>query len=107
MIEADGTYVSSRRAGIRGRGPESKTIVFGMLQRKGNISAKVVPNTKRKFLKPLNTNNGEKGRYSPTGESATYNVLRESSYKHGAVQHSLTIYVDVIHHVNDIEGVWN
>jgi hypothetical protein len=67
VIEADGTYIGRRRAGIRGRGTESKTIVFGMLQRKGNISAKIVPNTKHKFLKPLNTNNGEKGRYSLQG----------------------------------------
>jgi transposase-like protein len=50
---------------------------------------------------------GKKVDIVSTGESATYNALRESSYKHGAVQHSLTIYVDVIHHVNDIKGVWN
>ena len=49
-VEIDETYIGGQRAGLRGRGAANKTIVFGMMQRKGQVMTKVVPNCKRKTL---------------------------------------------------------
>jgi transposase-like protein len=52
-VEVDETYVGGRRkGGQRGRGAAHKTVVFGMLERGGQVMTKVVPNAKRKTLEP-------------------------------------------------------
>lgn len=67
-VEADETYVGGRREGKRGRGAEGKTILFGMVERKGDIITEVVPNTKGKTLKPLIAENVEEGSTVHTDE---------------------------------------
>ena len=43
-VEVDETYVGGKRSGgKRGRGAPGKTVVFGMLERDGDVMAKVVP----------------------------------------------------------------
>ena len=37
-----------RKGGKRGRGAPGKTVVFGMLERDGDIMTKVVPNVRKK-----------------------------------------------------------
>ena len=50
-VEADETYVGGKRSGgKRGRGAPNKTIVFGMLERGGDIMANVVPNVRKLTL---------------------------------------------------------
>ena len=52
-IEADETYVGGRTTGgKRGRGAPNKTVVFGMLERDGDVMANVVPNVRKKTLQP-------------------------------------------------------
>lgn len=51
-VEVDETYIGGRRHGKRGRGAEGKSKVFGMVQRKGNVIAKLVPDVKSKTLLP-------------------------------------------------------
>ncbi len=46
-VEIDETYVGGKRKGKRGRGAEGKTPVLGMVQRKGELKAIAVPDTKR------------------------------------------------------------
>ena len=41
-VEVDETYIGGRAKGTRGRGAKNKTIVAGVLERNGNIKAKVV-----------------------------------------------------------------
>ena len=67
-IEADETYIGGKRSGgKRGRGAPGKTVVFGMLERDGDIMMKVVPNVRQKTLQPIIKENGEKGiRSTPT-----------------------------------------
>ena len=38
-VEVDETYIGGKRQGKRGCGAEGKSVVFGMAQRKGNVSA--------------------------------------------------------------------
>jgi transposase-like protein len=60
-VEVDETYIGGRRAGVRGRGAANKTIVFGMLQRKGQVMTKIVPNV----ANPSFANRVKKLRFSP------------------------------------------
>ncbi len=50
IIEADETYVGGKRSGKRGRGSDNKTVVFGMIEKNGNVMTKVVPDAKGKTL---------------------------------------------------------
>ena len=53
-VEADETYIGGRTTGgKRGRGAPNKTVVFGMLERDGDVMAKVVPNVRKKTLQPI------------------------------------------------------
>ena len=52
-VEVDETYVGGKRSGgKRGRGAPGKSIVFGILERDGELYTKVVPNIRAKTLIP-------------------------------------------------------
>ena len=67
-IEADETYVGGRTTGgKRGRGAPNKTVVFGMVERGGDVMANVVPNVRKRTLHPIIAGNVELGaRSTPT-----------------------------------------
>ena len=67
-VEADETYIGGKTTGgKRGRGAPNKTVVFGMLERDGDVMAKVVPDVKMRTLHPIVTENVEPGaRSTPT-----------------------------------------
>ncbi len=44
QIEADEAYFGGKRKGNRGRGAKNKTIVFGILKRKGKVHVEIVTN---------------------------------------------------------------
>jgi transposase-like protein len=46
-IEVDECYIGGKRPGKRGRGADGKTVVFGMIQRNGEVMTKVVDNAQR------------------------------------------------------------
>ena len=53
-VEADETYVGGKRpGGKRGRGAPNKTVVFGMLERGGDVMTKVVPDVRKRTLQPI------------------------------------------------------
>ena len=45
-VEVDETYIGGKKQGKRGRGADGKTILFGILDRDGNVMVKVVPGLK-------------------------------------------------------------
>ena len=49
-VEVDETYVGGKHSGKRGRGAEGKTVVVGMVERKGNARVVVTPDVKAKTL---------------------------------------------------------
>lgn len=106
-IEVDETYVGGRRPGIRGRGAKGKTIVFGMLERDGAVKGVVVPDVKRKTLRPIIEQNVASGSVISSDELRSYGKLSATGYTHGTVQHGAHQYVAGIHHVNGIEGFWS
>jgi transposase-like protein len=106
-FEADETYIGGKRQGKRGRGAESKTPVFGVVERKINVSAFTTKDLKGMSVYPL-----IKERVSPdstiyTDEYNIYDNLSKQGYNHERVQHNLKIYVVGKAHTNTIEGFWS
>ena len=106
-VEADETYVGGKRkGGKRGRGAPGKTVVFGMLERDGDIMTKVVPNVRKKTLQPIIKKNVENGSTVHTDELKSYTGLSKAGFEHETVNHGAGEYVDGDCHVNGIEGFW-
>ena len=106
-VEADETYIGGKTTGgKRGRGAPNKTVVFGMLERDGDVMAKVVPNVRMKTLQPIIEENVVAGSTVHTDELKSYNGLSKAGFEHETVNHSAGEYVDGECHVNGIEGFW-
>ena len=106
-VEVDETYIGGKRPGKRGRGAAGKTVVFGMLERDGDVMTKVVPDAKTKTLNPIIESNVEKASTISSDEWHAYKNLSKQGYQHGTVEHGKEEYVNGIHHVNSIEGFWS
>lgn len=75
-VEIDETYVGGKSHGMGcGRGTKNKTIVFGMLQRDGQVMTKIIPNCKKKTLHPIIEENVQKGSTTHTDEFVSYGGL--------------------------------
>ena len=106
-IEADETYVGGRTTGgKRGRGAPNKTIVFGMLERDGDVMANVVQNIRKLTLQAFIAENVEPGSTVHTDELKSYGGLAKVGYTHQTVNHGSGEYVRGPSHVNGIEGFW-
>ena len=106
-VEIDETYIGGRSHGKRGRGAEGKTPVFGIAQRKGNVSATATNNLKIATVYPI-----IKERVMPetmvyTDEFLIYNGLRKQGYAHKRVHHASKVWVVGDAHTNTIEGFWS
>ncbi len=106
-VEADETMIGGRRHGKRGRGASGKTVVFGMLERKGDVITRVVENVRRATLEPHIVANVRSGSTVSTDEWWGYAKLARFGYKHGAVNHAKEEWVNGIHHTQGIEGFWS
>lgn len=113
-IEADETYIggkaenmhkSKRERKVRGRGGVGKAIVMGILERKGDVRAKLIPDTSKDTLLPIIANNVEQGATVYTDANPSYNELSEA-YKHEFVDHAIE-YVRGRVHTNGIENYWS
>ncbi|MGB4100516.1 MAG: IS1595 family transposase [Alphaproteobacteria bacterium] len=111
-VELDEAYVGGYRPGKRGRGAAGKTIVMGLIERGGNMTAEVIPNVKTETLRGVVLRNVAPGTTVSTDELPAYNLLESDGYKHGTVLHGAKEYVrydyrtDATHHTNSVEGFW-
>ena len=107
-IEVDETYVGGKRSGgKRGRGAPGKTIVFGMVERDGEMITRVVPNVRRDTLEAHILENVAHGSQISSDELSSYAKLARHGYKHGAVNHSADEWARGNIHVNTAEGFWS
>lgn len=106
-VEIDETYVGGKKEGKRGRGAAGKTVVFGMMQRNGDVMTKVVENVKRSTLQPIIKENVEEGSTVHTDELTSYKTLGKEGYEHKTVNHGRGEYVRDDIHVNSLEGYWS
>ena len=106
-VEADETYIGGKRSGgKRGRGAPNKTVAFGMLERDGDVMANVVPNVRKRILKPIVIENGKLGSTNQTDELRSYRGLDRAGFRHETVIHGAGEYLSGPSHVNGIEGFW-
>lgn len=108
IVELDETYVGGKGGNNkRGRGSENKTPVFGMVERKGAIKARVTVDTKRKTVMPIIRQNVTIGTEIMTDEYLPYKSLIKEGYNHQTVTHGAREYVRGNVHTNTLEGFWS
>jgi transposase-like protein len=107
-VEVDETMVGGKRSGgKRGRGAPGKTVVFGMVERDGDMITRVVRNVKRKTLEAHILENVSRGSRISSDELKSYAKLSRHGYEHGAVCHSADEWARGDIHVNTAEGFWS
>jgi transposase len=106
-VEIDETYVGGKRHGKAGRGAAGKTIVLGMIQRKGGISAIKVKDIKRDTITPIIKKRvtGKSSIY--TDECSSYGELKNQGYRHHKSINHKEKWVSGKVHINSIEGFWS
>lgn len=114
-VEADETYIggkaknkhfNKKTKGTQGRSTKDKTVIFGLIERSGNLIAKKVNDVSGKTLKPIIYKHVKKGSILSTDEWKAYKGLNDN-YNHILVYHSLKEYVKFMAHTNNIECFWS
>lgn len=106
-VEVDETYVGGKARGKRGRGASNKSVVFGMLQRQGEVMTKIIQNAKRKTIESHILENIRNGSTISSDEWHAYTKLANKGYKHIAVNHGDEQWAIGVHHTNSLEGYWS
>ncbi|GGC24414.1 DDE transposase [Novosphingobium marinum] len=106
-VEIDETFIGGEVQG-RGHGyTGNKTLVFGMMQRNGNIITRVVPNRRRGSLLPHVTANVLPYTEVHSDQHTSYTGLEGvNGYWHKSVNHDEKEYARGHVTVNGIEGFW-
>ena len=105
-LELDESYFGGKRKGNRGRGAFNKTIVFGILERKGKIYLKIVENVSKEKLMKAIEKKTKKGSVFYTDGFKSYNSLSQFG-KHNIIKHSKDEFAKGHNHINGIEGFWS
>ena len=105
-VEIDESYFGGKRKGQRGRGAKNKTIVFGILERKGKIYTKIVENVSAETLMGEIKNKTKKGSVFYTDGWKSYTSLEQYG-KHNIIRHDKDEFVENHNHINGIEGFWS
>jgi len=105
-LELDESYFGGKRKGNRGRGANNKAIVFGILERKGQVFTKIVENVSKETLMNEIKNKTLKGSVFYTDGWKSYNSLEQYG-KHNIIKHDEDKFADNHNHINGIEGFWS
>jgi transposase-like protein len=109
QVEVDETYIGGKHSGTQGRGASGKSVVMGMVERKGNAITQIVPDVKSKTLLPIIERGVAKENKTVvyTDEFPSYHNLEKLGYAHEIVQHAAKQYVYGKAHVNTVESLWS
>ncbi|WP_425990822.1 IS1595 family transposase [Afipia sp. DC4300-2b1] len=103
-VEVDETFIG----GVDSGKPDDKSVVFGILERGGDVVTRHVIDRTAKTLVPHVVNFVKKGSRVHTDELSSYRSLTERhGYDHETVDHSAKEYVRGDVHTNGIESFWS
>ncbi|MDI9633613.1 MAG: IS1595 family transposase [Methanolinea sp.] len=105
-LEADEAYFGGKRKGNRGRGAAGKTILFGILERKGKISVSIVKDVSAESLMTETVKRVRRGSIVYTDKWAGYDSLMFCGYKHLNIDHRYKFKSGKVY-INGIEGFWS
>jgi len=114
-VEVDETFIGGkarnmhphvRARKIKGTGLSGKAIVAGVLERGGNVTATVIPDTRRATLHGHVEARVAKGASVYTDKFASYDGLAKLGYAHETIDHAEK-YVDGQIHTNGLENFWS
>jgi len=104
-IEIDESYFGGKRKGNRGRGAFNKQVVFGILERGGEVRTVLVKDVSAKTLLKEIRKNTQKGCVYYTDNFRSYNSLSRFG-KHNKICHENSFAIGK-NHINGIEGFWS
>jgi transposase-like protein len=113
-VEIDGTFVGGKiknmhksklPKGVAFQGGKNKTVVLGMLERGGNVKARVIDDSRKPHVDPVVTASVDAGSHIITDEFSVYPHL-STPYYHEVINH-LEGYVRGHIHTNGIENFWS
>lgn len=102
IVEADKAFIGGKDK----RGQDDKSIVFGMVERGGEILTRVVAGRGEYYVVPHILANVRMGSRITTDTAGAFRKLAEEGYRHGTVNHAAGEYVRGLVHTNTIEGFW-
>lgn len=105
-LEADESYFGGKRKGKRGRGSRNKTMVFGILERGGKVSASIVTDASAISLMQETVKKVRRGSIVYTDKWRGYNSLRFCGYRHLNIDHRYKFTNGKVY-INGVEGFWS
>lgn len=106
IVETDETYIGGRNKGA-GSNFANKEVVFGLIERDGNVKAEHVKSAGARVLLPRIHNGVEYGTTIYSDQAQVYKTLHRIGYYHDSVNHSIGEYGRGLVHTNTIEGFWS
>ena len=106
VVEADETFVGGEARGAGSGFKKNKTIVFGMVERGGDVVTQIVPSRHAARLVPHMQRHIVPGSEVHTDEFGSYDNLAIKGFDHKRVNHRAGEYVREGVGVNTIEGFW-
>lgn len=108
-VEVDESLYGGVQKYGAGRKPrDNKSIMMGMVERKGRVVARIIPDTKGETLKSVVHQYVLPGTTVYTDEWYGYNTLGEKRvYTHRRIKHASKVYVQGDVHTQTIEGFWS
>ena len=105
IVEADETYIGGRKRG-KDISVQDKEIIFGMVERQGNVKAAHVRSAGARVLLPKLRDSVAVGTTVYSDQAMVYRTLKKIGYLHDSVNHSRGEYGRGVIHTNTIEGFW-
>lgn len=105
-IEADDAYFGGKRKGNRGRGAGGKTIVLGILERRGKVSVSTIQDASAESLVNETVKKVRRGSIVYTDKWRGYDSLMFCGYRHLRIDHDSEFKRGKVY-INGIEGFWS
>ena len=105
VVETDETYIGGRQRG--GKSVRDKEVIFGLVERDGNVKAEHVRSAGARVLLPRIRDGVQIGTTIYSDQAQVHKTLHRIGYFHDSVYHSIGEYGRGIVHTNTIEGFWS